>query len=57
MTGEPVDVEFDGQVVKDADNETTVDLKKTPPGTYIVRLEAKRVDQREVKFTKLAVVR
>ena len=57
MTGEPVGAEFDGQAVKDADNETTVDLKKTPPGTYIVRLEAKRVDKREVKFTKLAVVR
>jgi M6 family metalloprotease-like protein len=57
MTGEPVGAEFDGQAVKDADNETTVDLKKTPPGTYIVRLEARRLDRREVKFTKLAVVR
>jgi M6 family metalloprotease-like protein len=57
MTGEPVGAEFDGQTVKDADNETTVDLKSIPPGTYIVRLEAKRVDKREVKFTKLAVVR
>jgi hypothetical protein len=57
MTGEPVGAEFDGQAVKDADNETMVDLNKTPPGTYIVRLEAKRLDQREVKFTKLAVVR
>jgi M6 family metalloprotease-like protein len=57
MTGEPVGAEFDGQAVKDADNETTVDLKKIPPGTYIVRLEAKRVDKREVKFAKLAVVR
>ncbi len=57
MTGEPVGVEFDGQAVKDADNETRVDLKATPPGTYIVRLEAKSSDKREVKFTKLAVVR
>jgi M6 family metalloprotease-like protein len=57
MTGEPVGAEFDGQVVKDADNETTVDLKKTPPGTYIVRLEATGSGKREVKFTKLAVVR
>jgi M6 family metalloprotease-like protein len=57
MTGEPVGAELDGQAVKDADNETTVELKKTPPGTYIVRLEAKSSDKREVKFTKLAVVR
>jgi M6 family metalloprotease-like protein len=57
MTGEPVGAEFDGQSVKDADNETVVNLEKTPPGTYIVRLEATRRDQREVKFTKLAVVR
>ncbi len=57
MTGEPVGAEFDGQAVKDADNETAVNLAKTPPGIYIVRLEAKHLDQREVKFTKLAVVR
>jgi len=57
MTGEPVGAEFDGQAVKDADNETTVDLKSIVPGTYVVRLEAKRADKREVKFTKLAVVR
>jgi len=57
MTGEPVGIEFDGQAVKDADNETVVDLAKTAPGTYIVRLEAKGQNKREVKFTKLAVVR
>ncbi|MCX6844044.1 MAG: T9SS type A sorting domain-containing protein [candidate division WOR-3 bacterium] len=57
MAGEPVVVEFDGQAVKEADNETVVNLEKIPPGIYIVRLEAKRLDQREVKFTKLAVVR
>ena len=57
MTGEPVGAEFDGQAVKDADNETTVSLKTTPPGTYIVRLEAKGSGLRQVKFTKLAVVR
>jgi hypothetical protein len=57
MTGEPVGAEFDGQAVKDADNETTVDLKTTPPGTYIVRLAATKSGKTEVKFTKLAVVR
>jgi len=57
MTGEPVGAEFDGQAVKDADNETAVNLEKTAPGTYIVRLEAKGQNKREVKFTKLAVVR
>jgi M6 family metalloprotease-like protein len=57
MTGEPVGAEFEGQAVKDADNETTVDLRKTPPGTYIVRLEATGLGKRQVKFTKLAVVR
>ncbi|MBM3330889.1 T9SS type A sorting domain-containing protein [candidate division WOR-3 bacterium] len=57
MAGEPVGAEFDGQAVKDADNETTVDLKKITPGTYVVRLEAKRPGRREVKFTKLAVIR
>jgi uncharacterized protein (DUF427 family) len=57
MTGEPVGAEFDGQAVADADNETQVNLEKTPPGIYIVRLEAKHLDQRDVKFTKLAVVR
>ena len=57
MTGEPVGAEFDGQAVNDADNETTVSLKTTPPGTYIVRLEAKGSGLRQVKFTKLAVVR
>ena len=57
MSGEPVGAEFDGQAVKDVDNETTVNLKQVPPGAYIVRLEARRLDQRQVKFTKLAVVR
>ena len=57
MAGEPVGAEFDGQAVKDADDETLVNLEKTPPGIYIVRLEAKQGDKREVKFTKLAVVR
>lgn len=57
MAGEPVGAEFDGQTVKDADNETVVSLEKTPPGIYIVRLEAMQGDKREVKFTKLAVVR
>ena len=57
MTGEPVGTEFYGQAVKDADNETTIDLAKIPPGAYIVRLEAKGPGLRQVKFTKLAVVR
>ncbi len=57
MSGEPVGAEFDGQAVKDADNETVVNLEKTPPGIYIIRLEAKHLGRREVKFTKLAVVR
>jgi len=57
MSGEPVGAEFDGQAVKDADNETTVDLTAIAPGAYIVRLEAKGSGKREVKFTKLAIVR
>jgi M6 family metalloprotease-like protein len=57
MAGEPVGDEFEGQAVKDADNETSVDLRKIAPGAYVVRLEAKRLGQREVKFTKLAVIR
>jgi M6 family metalloprotease-like protein len=57
MTGEPVGAEFEGLAVKDADNETTVDLKKTVPGTYIVRLAATKSGKTQVKFTKLAVVR
>jgi hypothetical protein len=57
MAGEPVGDEFEGQAVKDADNETAVDLRKIAPGAYVVRLEAKRLGQREVKFTKLAVIR
>ena len=57
MAGDPVGDEFDGQAVKDADNETVVSLEKTPPGIYIVRMEARRGAEREVKFTKLAVVR
>jgi len=57
LSGEPVGAEIDGRAVKDADNETAVDLKQTPPGTYIVRLEAKGLGLRQVKFTKLAVIR
>ena len=57
MTGEPVGAEFDGQAVKDADNETTVKLADIAPGTYIVKLEANGPGLRQVKFTKLAVVR
>jgi hypothetical protein len=57
MTGEPVGQEFAGQSVSGADNEVNLELGKTPPGTYIVRLEATLQARREVKFTKLAVVR
>lgn len=57
MSGEPVGAEFEGQAVKDADNETALDLRQTPPGAYVVRLEAKGPVLRQVKFTKLAVVR
>ncbi len=57
LSGEPVGAEFNGQAVKDADNETTVDLTGIAPGAYVVRLEAKGSGRREVKFTKLAIVR
>jgi M6 family metalloprotease-like protein len=57
MSGEPAGADFDGQAVKDADNETTVDLTAIAPGAYIVRLEAKGAGRREVRFTKLAIVR
>jgi M6 family metalloprotease-like protein len=57
MAGEPVGDEFAGTAIKDVDNETTIDLAGIAPGTYIVRLEAKGLGLRQVRFTKLAIVR
>ncbi|MEO0070500.1 MAG: FG-GAP-like repeat-containing protein [candidate division WOR-3 bacterium] len=57
MSGKPLVKEFQGQAVSLADNETSLDLKKIPPGVYIIRLRVENGTKKEIRFAKLAIVR
>ncbi|MGQ9677935.1 MAG: T9SS type A sorting domain-containing protein [bacterium] len=57
MSGNPVVEEFEGQAVPLLDNESTVDLRRIPPGLYVVRLRLENGDKNIIRFTKLAIVR
>jgi len=57
MAGDPVGQELDGNATPGIDNETTLDLRQTAPGTYVVRLSVTADGRNEIRFAKLAIVR
>jgi M6 family metalloprotease-like protein len=57
MAGDPVGEELEGSATPNIDNEKTLDLRRTPPGMYAVRLTVTVDGRTEVRFTKLAIVR
>ncbi len=57
MSGQPVTKETEITPLPFADNETTLNLETVPPGLYVVRLKVEGPERKEIRFTKLAVVR
>lgn len=57
VAGDPVTKEFGGQTQALTENEVTINLSSIPSGVYLVRLEAKKGNDKKVLFHKLAITK